>query len=226
MECNHGPEKVLIGNQLIICNRGESLQSQDTWARRWGWHKSRVRRFFKLLENDAMIDLIPNRETTHLRVCNYDIYQQTRITDESQMNRKRITDESRATPNNNDNNDNNENKERGPKRSKRFVKPSADDVSAYASSIGYDELEKHPQKFLDFYEAKGWTVGKNPMKDWRAAVRTWKQRRDEERPAENKPLEAYEYMKKSDTKFEWVVHKFKLSPAEQKELTRYINGER
>ena len=29
------------------------------------------------------------------------------------------------------------------------------------------------QKFVDFYTAKGWYVGKNKMKDWKAAVRTW-----------------------------------------------------
>ena len=30
-----------------------------------------------------------------------------------------------------------------------------------------------PQRFVDYYSANGWKVGKNPMKDWRAAVRTW-----------------------------------------------------
>jgi hypothetical protein len=33
-----------------------------------------------------------------------------------------------------------------------------------------------PQRFVDFYEAKGWKVGNTPMKDWKAAVRTWEQR--------------------------------------------------
>ena len=28
-------------------------------------------------------------------------------------------------------------------------------------------------RFIDFYESKGWMIGKNKMKDWRAAVRTW-----------------------------------------------------
>jgi len=30
-----------------------------------------------------------------------------------------------------------------------------------------------PQRFIDFYSAKGWMIGKNKMKDWKAAVRTW-----------------------------------------------------
>jgi hypothetical protein len=29
------------------------------------------------------------------------------------------------------------------------------------------------QRFFDFHESKGWIIGKSPMKDWRAAVRTW-----------------------------------------------------
>ena len=37
-----------------------------------------------------------------------------------------------------------------------------------------------PQAFVDFYESNGWRVGKNPMKDWRAAVRTWEAKRKAE----------------------------------------------
>jgi hypothetical protein len=33
-----------------------------------------------------------------------------------------------------------------------------------------------PQTFIDFYESKGWMIGKNKMKDWKAAVRTWEKR--------------------------------------------------
>lgn len=33
-----------------------------------------------------------------------------------------------------------------------------------------------PQRFVDFYASKGWKVGKEPMKDWKAAVRNWANR--------------------------------------------------
>jgi hypothetical protein len=50
------------------------------------------------------------------------------------------------------------------------VKPTLDEVTAYC-------LERKnlvdPQRWLDHYESNGWRVGKNPMRDWRAAVRTW-----------------------------------------------------
>lgn len=52
----------------------------------------------------------------------------------------------------------------------RFVKPSVEEVRAYCEerNNGVD-----PQRFVDFYEAKGWLVGKTKMKDWKACVRTW-----------------------------------------------------
>lgn len=60
-----------------------------------------------------------------------------------------------------------------PPRGKRFTPPTVDEVRAYC-------LERSnnvdAEKFVDFYTAKGWKVGKNPMKDWRAAVRTWERR--------------------------------------------------
>ena len=52
----------------------------------------------------------------------------------------------------------------------RFIPPSADDVRAYATEKGYTI---DPEAFVDYYASIGWRVGKNPMKDWTAAVRTW-----------------------------------------------------
>lgn len=55
-------------------------------------------------------------------------------------------------------------------KSKRFVKPTLEKVKAYCQSRqnGVD-----PERFYDYYESNGWRVGKSPMKDWKAAVRTW-----------------------------------------------------
>lgn len=70
-------------------------------------------------------------------------------------------------------------------RAKRFTPPTLDDVSAYIRERGSNV---DAQRFLDFYTAKGWMVGKNPMKDWKAAVRTWENRDSEQ----NKPF-VYDY---------------------------------
>ena len=54
---------------------------------------------------------------------------------------------------------------------KRFVPPTAQEVKAYMQEQGMDDLS---EKWLAFYESKGWLIGKNKMRDWKAAVRTWK----------------------------------------------------
>ena len=56
---------------------------------------------------------------------------------------------------------------------RRFTPPSTDEVSEYCRQRGNDV---DPERFVDFYEAKGWRVGNQPMKDWKAAVRTWERR--------------------------------------------------
>lgn len=57
-----------------------------------------------------------------------------------------------------------------PKQTKKFVKPNLDEVIAYCQERG-NKVDAN--RWLSYYEANGWRVGKNPMKDWRAAVRTW-----------------------------------------------------
>ena len=55
----------------------------------------------------------------------------------------------------------------------RFIPPTVEEVAAYCQQRGNSV---NPQMFVDFYSAKGWKVGKDTMKDWRACVRTWEQR--------------------------------------------------
>jgi predicted phage replisome organizer len=58
-------------------------------------------------------------------------------------------------------------------KNKRFTPPTLQQVQDYCS-------ERHngidAQYFIDFYESKGWMVGKNKMKDWKASVRTWERK--------------------------------------------------
>ncbi len=56
---------------------------------------------------------------------------------------------------------------------RRFTKPTVEEIQAYCKERGNDV---EPQRFFDFYEAKGWKVGTSPMKDWKAAIRTWEGR--------------------------------------------------
>lgn len=59
---------------------------------------------------------------------------------------------------------------------KRFVKPSVSEIEDYAKSYLKEKgylVSFNPESFFDFYESKGWFVGKNKMKDWKASVRNW-----------------------------------------------------
>lgn len=60
-------------------------------------------------------------------------------------------------------------------RASRFTPPTVEEVSAYCRERG---SSVDAERFCDFYASKGWKVGKEPMNDWKAAVRTWEKRDD------------------------------------------------
>jgi hypothetical protein len=113
LEARHSPEpeKIIIGLHIIECGRGQCIKSLDTWAKRWNWSKSRVRRVLNLFQNMNMICLESVTKSTRITICNYDLYNPFRNTNETQTKRMRNANETHSAPNNNDNNVNNENNE-------------------------------------------------------------------------------------------------------------------
>lgn len=61
-------------------------------------------------------------------------------------------------------------KEKEKSKAKKFIKPTLDEIRAYCAERNNTV---DPEHFYDYYEANGWKVGKNAMKDWKASVRTW-----------------------------------------------------
>lgn len=59
------------------------------------------------------------------------------------------------------------------KKSSRFAPPSLEEVKSYCQER---KNGVNPETFIDFYASKGWKVGNQPMKDWKACVRTWERR--------------------------------------------------
>ena len=55
-------------------------------------------------------------------------------------------------------------------KAKRFTPPTLDEVIAYCNERNNNIDANH---FIDYYTSNGWLVGKNKMKDWKAAIRTW-----------------------------------------------------
>jgi len=75
------------------------------------------------------------------------------------------------TANNKENNNKEENNNKNDKKSNtRFAPPTREELAAYIAEKGY---KVDADRWMAYYESNGWKVGRNPMKDWKAAVRTW-----------------------------------------------------
>lgn len=95
---------------------------------------------------------------------------------------KKLDCEKIDTNSNNINNNKNSNKEI---YKERFKKPTLEEVKEYCEerNNGIDA-----EMFINFYESKGWMVGKNKMKDWKACIRTWEKSRNTKVVYQDKPL--------------------------------------
>jgi DNA-binding transcriptional regulator YhcF (GntR family) len=98
LNVNFSPAKTIIKGKIINVNRGESILSLDSWANRWKWNKSSVKRFFELLKKDGMIELKSETVTTRLTVCKYDTYQSKENDSETHTKRTRNASETHTKP--------------------------------------------------------------------------------------------------------------------------------
>lgn len=81
-------------------------------------------------------------------------------------------------------------KDKESKPPRRFTPPTVEQVQAYCKERGN---AVDPERFVDFYTAKGWRVGNQQMQDWKAAVRTWEQRQTKPEQAQTKKVIAQQY---------------------------------
>jgi hypothetical protein len=71
---NYKETSIRNGSEIIIVQRGDICRSLDTFAKEWGWHKSKARRFLSALQKDKIIDQKPTQFATHLTILKYNIY--------------------------------------------------------------------------------------------------------------------------------------------------------
>lgn len=76
------------------------------------------------------------------------------------------------------------NNNKSDKTPKKFIPPTIEEVKTYCKERNNNV---DAETFVDFYEAKGWMVGKNKMKDWKAAVRTWERNRNNSKQQNDVP---------------------------------------
>nr|DAL89816.1 MAG TPA: replisome organizer protein [Caudoviricetes sp.] len=83
---------------------------------------------------------------------------------------------------------------------KRFEKPTISDIEQYCIERNNNVNAEH---FFDYYESNGWKVGKNSMKDWKAAVRTWERNRyDQSVKSKNSKTDAMNVVKELIEEYE------------------------
>ena len=96
-------------------------------------------------------------------------------------------------------------------KSKRFTPPTLEEVKNYC-------LERNnkvnAENFIDFYSSKGWYIGKNKMKDWKAAVRTWENRDKKETPTPKpeQPQNIYHNYKHGNYNFDELEKELREPP--------------
>jgi hypothetical protein len=75
MLANHKDNKFMFNGQLTECKRGQFITSEIKLMERWGWSKSKLKRFLKMLEDDQMVIKKTDNKKTSLTILNYGIYQ-------------------------------------------------------------------------------------------------------------------------------------------------------
>ena len=175
-------------SKLVQVKRGQVLVSIRGLKRRWARKDEEeniitpsvhtVLRFLRLLEEDGMITrTLGEHQTSLITICNYARYQVTSNADSNAHSNAHSNADSNADSNaplikNIRNEETKEIQEvTGARaRSSKFVAPTFEEVQAYINEKQYNFDAAH---FIDYYTSNGWRVGKNPMKDWKAAVRNW-----------------------------------------------------
>ena len=135
-------------------------------------------------ESNAKATMITTAKATQgmlINIDNYDFYQTLsnyESNDESNDEKATKAERKQRQPDNINKNDNNgeegnKNDELNivdAKASKRFIKPTIQQVFEYCQER---KNNVDAERFIDYHDSNGWKVGKNAMKDWKATVRTW-----------------------------------------------------
>lgn len=161
--------------------RGELITSISHLAKETGLSQQNIRTSLNRLKSTGEITLQSTNRYTLICVVNWGKFQDFEAEDNKQNNGQtngQLTINQQTTNNKQQCNKGTKEQyiESGEKPTKRFVPPTVQEVSEYIAEKKYSV---NAQRFVDFYEAKGWMVGKNKMKDWKASVRGWQSREND-----------------------------------------------
>lgn len=157
--------------QDITVKRGQFVTSLASLSKDTGISTQSIRTCLERLKSTGEITDISTNKYRIITIIKYDSYQSPDETPNNQINKQtniQVTSNQQAT-NNNEEYKNIRIKELKNKRS-IIIPPSIKDVSAYCQDR---KNNIDPEKWFDHYTSNGWMVGKNKMRDWKAAIRTW-----------------------------------------------------
>jgi hypothetical protein len=151
---------------------GSFVTSTEKLSKETGLTRQNVRTCIKKLEKTQELTSKSTNKNTIISVIKWADYQLLEA-DTNQQTNKQLTNNQPTTnqqltttyKEKNIKNIRNKEKDMG-----RFTPPTLDEVSEYVKEV---KADIDPQRFIDFYASKGWMIGKNKMKDWKASVRTW-----------------------------------------------------
>lgn len=162
LSVNHEPKRW----HGIDIKAGEMVTSYARLAEKSGLSVRAVRTALEHLKSTQNVTCKPTKHYTIISVVKWADFQgidiMTDTPTDTQLTNKRHTTDKQPTTNKNEKNDKN--------IRNIFICPTLDEVTAYCRQR-HNKVD--PQTFIDFYESKGWMVGKNKMKDWKACIRTW-----------------------------------------------------
>lgn len=154
--------------------RGSFITSYASLSEVSGLSVKQVRTAIAKLKSTGEIQQITTNKYQLIIVENYEKYQENfGDLGNQRANKGQAEGNQRAIKGQQLNKDNKGNKEIN---KERFAPPTLSEVQDYIREKGY---HIDAESFIDFYESKGWMVGKNKMKDWKASVRTWEKRNGE-----------------------------------------------
>ena len=148
---NHKERKVVIGNEIIKVNRGETITSLQKLQKIFGWGSTRTRSFLKLLQADGMITYESNTKYTKILVNNYEKYQNIQHDTNTPPTRYQQTTNKRPNTNNNDiNNDiNNVNK-----RKQKFINETLSVIKNKNINMEVSNLEAFTDYWTELNRSK------------------------------------------------------------------------
>lgn len=186
ISARYKPSRVILKGQVIELEAGQLIVSEKKLAEKWDWSRGKVRRFLSLLESLQMIQVNGTAYGTLVTIENYTKYQCDGTSDGTTDSTSDSTTDGTSDGTSDGTHIKKDKKVKKVKKDKNiynnararvckthtanFSPPDIQDVKAYCIER---KNNVDPERFIDFYEAKGWMVGKNKMKDWRAAVRNW-----------------------------------------------------